>query len=668
MTILSLLFITLFASCISQTDSGSKLSDFEKNPDSYTPTASIIYSADYVINEYQQHLIPSAESIIGQTLPPNPRFRKVSGPDWLTVDLNTGEIEIESLSNQAPVTFKVEAFDSSNSTTVVQSSLKTIAVNGDPLRYQQWHIQNDGFIKTYSLSDGEAGVDLNLADVYKAGITGSGVRIAVSDSGGEINHDDFVGNVLQGVHRDYTLNSPYIGKPTPTNAHGTAVGGIIAARGWNNKGGTGIAPFGKLGFFQFLKSSQSASILIDQASGDFDIFNYSYGDTLLFDTKSDENYLDHIKFQTINNRKFYLKAAGNEYALSDNNLCAPHNANAPFENESPYMIIVGAVDAHGEKAQYSNVGSNLWVTAPGGDYGQTDPAILTTDLPTCFKGYSVAGSFQLNDFEYGHHENINCNYTSVMNGTSASAPMVSGVIALVLEANPGLNYREVKHILAMTSTKIDPTHNNSYGKDHPSNVFLGCSDLNLAGHEYEQGWIENNANVWFNNFYGFGMVNAAAAVSLAQNFNQIALDPLEWLPMNTPQIETNPNFTNAAFATDTTPQSIPDNSATGVQKTKIINYSGNLKLESLTLEIDVTHTKSGQVGIELTSPANTKSILQNINNSFILDDDQNLKMRLTSHAFYGENLNGTWTVKVIDGQAGNTGTFNSAKINFIGHQ
>jgi subtilisin family serine protease len=671
---LSLIFISIFTSCISQTDNGSRLSDSEKNPDSYVPTAPIIYSADYIINEYQQHLIPTAEDIIGQTLPSNPKFRKVQGPDWLLVDANSGEITIDTVSNQAPINFKVEAYDDLNPLSVVQSSLKSIAVNGDPLRYQQWHIQNDGYVKTYSLRDGEAGVDLNLTEVYKAGITGNGVKIAISDSGGEINHDDFVGNILSGAHRDYTLDSPYIGKPTPTNAHGTAVGGIIAARGWNNKGGTGIAPFGKLGFFQFLKSSQSPSILIDQASGDFDIFNYSYGDTLLFDTKSDENYLDHLKYQTISNRKFYLKAAGNEYALSDGNLCAPHNANAPFENESPYIIIVGAVDANGEKAQYANVGSNLWVSAPGGDYGSTDPAILTTDLPTCFKGYSVAGSYQVNDFEYGHHENINCNYTSVMNGTSASAPMVSGVIALILEANPSLSYREVKHILAMTSTKIDPNHSNTYGVQHPSRSFVGCTDLSLTDHEYEQGWVKNNADIWFNNFYGFGMVNAAAAVSLAQNFNQPAIDTLGWLPMSSPQIETNPNFSSGAYATNSTPIAIKDDindssqNVLGTSKDIVVNYSGDLKLESLTLEINVTHPHSGEVGVEITSPSGTKSILQNINNSFLLDDDANLKMKLTSHAFYGERINGTWTVRVIDGRPGNIGTFNQAIVNFIGHQ
>ena len=52
-------------------------------------------------------------------------------------------------------------------------------------------------------------------------------------------------------------------------------------------------------------------------------------------------------------------------------------------------------------------------------------------------------------------ENKNCNYTANLNGTSFAAPIVSGAVALILEANPDLNWRQVKHILAYTAKKID---------------------------------------------------------------------------------------------------------------------------------------------------------------------------------------------------------------------
>ena len=62
----------------------------------------------------------------------------------------------------------------------------------------------------------------------------------------------------------------------------------------------------------------------------------------------------------------------------------------------------------------------------------------------------------LNKFDWNNEsENKNCNYTASLNGTSFSAPIVSGAIALILEANPNLNWRQVKYILAQTAKKID---------------------------------------------------------------------------------------------------------------------------------------------------------------------------------------------------------------------
>lgn len=655
LTLFSCLIFSL-SSCLEQQTVITPLTAEEKNPGgTYVPESSIIYTADILIDPSKTDETPKDATELFPTKPINPRYARVSGPTWLAVDSVTGKFSVQNGMNYEPTIFEIVCYEEGNYSNQVSSGEFTLAVNGDPLRYQQWHLNNTGQ-RTYALSYGASGVDINVESVYNAGITGKGVKIAVSDSGVELNHDDLIDNVISGVSRDYSIASPYIGNPIPTDAHGTAVSGIIAARGWNNIGGMGVAPLASLAGFQFLQSSQSSALLIDQASGDFNIFNYSYGDTLLYDTLSDADYLDHLRYQVNVNNKFFVKAAGNEYAMGVNSYCAPHNANYPFENESPFMIVVGAINAEGEKALYSNVGSNIWVSAPGGEYGDIDPAILTTDLPTCFKGYSKSQSYITNDFEYGHFQNTKCNYTSVMNGTSAAAPMVSGVIALILEANPNLSNRDVKHVLAVTASKIDPNHNNVFGKNHPSSVFAGCKDLDLTGHDYELGWVKNNKNIWFNNFYGFGLVDAAAAVSLAQDITQ---DPLSWLPLGT-QVETNPNFSGGDISL-----SIPDADSGGVTSSRTV--TDNINIESIQVRVQATHTKSGQLGIELTSPSGTKSILANINNSFILDSDQNLNMVLTSHAFYGENSQGEWIIKVIDGESGDTGTLTNWSLNILGH-
>ena len=597
------------------------------------------------------------------------RFSITNLPTFLSFDTNTGILTGTPNQNGLFPTIEVRAVNiSSNSITErVEFSL---AVNGDPLRKYAWHLDNTGQ-KNFANRSGTSGVDIKLFDVFKEGITGVGAKIAISDSGVEVNHDDLIGNALSGEHRDYSLRSPYIGNPVSTNAHGTAVIGIASATGWNNKGSIGVAPGSKFAAFQFLDSSQSTSILLHQATGNFDIFNYSYGDTLYFPNFSDADYLDLLREQTLNQNKVYVKAAGNEHAQysDDFRKCVSHNANFPFENESPHMIVVGAIDADGFKATYSNAGSNLWVVAPGGEFGENsaggDPAIMTTDLPTCFRGFSKSGSSQTNTFEYNNSENINCNYTSTMNGTSSAVPVISGVIALLKEANPNLNMRDYKHILAKTSKQTDPTHSNIFGTDHLSRLSGSCDQMNLLGHDYELGWVTNAANYTFNNFYGFGLVDAKAAVNYAKNYdytlgNQIELNKDFNLNIYS---RTNLNLTIPNDSTSPFSQSI---NSTGVTDTRFI--SNDITVESVQVKVSITHPSPGEIGIELTSPSGTKSILQNINNSFLLGNTSNLNIVLTSNAFYGESSNGNWELKVIDGQTGsNSGQLNEWHINILGH-
>lgn len=541
----------------------------------------------------------------------------------------------------------------------IESTSYSIGINGDPLRVHAWHLENTGQ-STFANSGGVSGVDINMDDLHVSGSTGRGIKIAISDNGVEINHDDLHLNTISGAHRNYTLSPPYIGDPLAKNAHGTAVAGIAAATGWNNLGSVGVAPEAKFAGFQFLESSQTSARLMHQASGDFDIFNFSYGDTLYLDTISNADYIDRLRLETIQNKKVYVKAAGNEF-LTGANGCLSHNANLPFENESPFMIVVGAVDASGKKAFYSNAGSNIWVSGPGGDRGNQGsggkPAILTTDLPTCLKGYSKAQNGLLNSFEYKHSENLNCNYTSTMNGTSAATPVVSGVVALIKEANPNLTYRDIKHILAKTAKKIDPTHSNVWGKKHPSAAKSGCGDaLDLTGHDHELGWVKNTADYEFNNFYGFGLVDAKAAVTLAKSYAVNSFGTL---------IELNPSFDKSAYQNDSISLVVPDQNKDGV--TDVINITDDIIVESVQIKVAISTAASGDIGVELTSPGGTRSILLNVNNSLLAKNDANLNIVLASHAFYGEDAKGDWTIKIIDGYTGDIATLTSWKINILGH-
>jgi len=596
-------------------------------------------------------------------------------PAWLSASVSGGEVVLSGIPDGVANDHQITV--TASRTGGQQSVQFALRVRGDLLRDYQWHLQNDGS-HVFSRDPGLSGEDLAATVAWQHNVFGDNVKVAVSDTGLDITHPDLLANLLTGEHRNYDSGSAgngWLGNPSPYGvAHGTAVSGIIAAVGWNNIGVTGIAPMARVAGFQFLDSSQTSAQYVHQASGDFDVFNYSYGTGLNADLPDDPLFIAQLRDRVSLGRggkgQIFVKAAGNEYdefckAISgfSGTPCLPQNANIPAENNSPFLILAGASNAVGRRSSYANAGSNLWVAAPGGEYGDSRPAILSTDLPTCAAGYSSAtsGPYAWNDFErydasssVFNSLNSSCNYTSTMNGTSSATPAISGVVALILAANPALGWRDVKHILAVTSDRIHPTQGVT---DHPEAQFR------LAGHSYELGWVQNAAGHWFNNWYGFGRVNAGAAVAMAKDPSYVMLPA--WF-------ESNPNFDLPGHGESGLTEAIPDANPTGVSRSKGLSYGGKI-VESVQLKVKVTHARSGQVGVELLSPDGTRSILLNTNNALLhkvgntSTPDADLDVVLTTHAFYGENADGNWTVKLVDGLSGTTGQLKEWSINVVGH-
>ena len=167
----------------------------------------------------------------------------------------------------------------------------------------------------------------------------------------------------------------------------------------------------------------------------------------------------------------YVKAAGNEYidlvpgedikeGFSYRKFYLG-NSSMDGDNNSPYLILVGAINSNGVNASYSTPGPNLWISAPGGEFGNDKPAILTTTKMGC----TDLKRKSKNTFNKGLHGNDECNYTATMNGTSSATPMVSGVVQEFFE-QPNLKWYDVKYILAKTVDKTDPSMK-AHLKNHP---------------------------------------------------------------------------------------------------------------------------------------------------------------------------------------------------------
>lgn len=544
----------------------------------------------------------------------------------------------------------------------------------DPLYRYQWHLENTKQ-SSFSTSSGTLGFDINQAALLSQGINGSGVLVAISDTGIETEHEDLAANYLSGVSKNFQNTAPFDGDPEPDfsedgDMHGTAVTGIIAAVAKNSIGGRGVASSAKFGGFNFLATgvTQDLTNYLFQMTGPFDIFNYSYGGDpnhySAFSSNAERSAIINAYKTGVTSGRFgkgaiYIKSAGNEYVIdfSDNEFdwepIILGNATFLEENNYPYTIIAAAVNAHGKSSSYSSPGPNLWISAPGGEFGDDSPAIVTTDFSGCSKGNSRNDS-KANTFEKGANAlNKNCNYTSTMNGTSSAAPNVSGVVALMLQANPTLKWRDVKHILASKAAMVDFSTNN---KSHP----LGTS-FDLSGHVYQYGWKKNAANYWFHNYFGFGMVDAEASVEMAKNYS---------LDLGELKDTLNANDGNWLYSSGTLNSAIPNNSATGTQNN--ISVKHNLIVEAVQLKANVNHDYISNIGIELTSPSGTKSIITNINSNVL---DSNLTDAIfLSNAFYGEKSEGNWTIKLIDGAnlnpdgtTGTSGTLVNWSINVYGH-
>ena len=504
----------------------------------------------------------------------------------------------------------------------VSAEISATPVNGagaaDPLLGNQWHIKNSTV------------EDIDVEPVWAAcgsanSCRGEGIRIAVVDNGVEIAHEDLVANVASGMSYNYVD-----GTTDPTSGdHGTCVAGLIAARDLNGLGGRGVAPRANIVGYNMLQNSTTSNMADSMVRGGSAVSissnSWGYEDGLGQLNAPPFAWVSAINTGITTGRNGlgtnYVFAAGNGDNGSDNCPTCQDNANYDALASNRGVIAVGAVRKDGTKTSYSEQGANLWVSAPGGEFcnSGTLQAITTTDR---------AGTNGFNPSLYPGFDYANQSYTKCMNGTSAATPQVSGVIALMLQVNPLLTWRDVRLILAKTARK------NSTG---------------------DSDWINNQATSPYhvNHKFGFGVVDAAAAVNAAASWTNV-----------TSQV-------TFSSVTHTPNSAIPDNNATGVSDTIAISSSGITKIEWIEITFSAAdHPYSGDLQVSLTnnttgSPT-TISILSNYHDCADSSCVAYSGWVFGTARHLGESADGNWTLTVKDGKAGNTGHFQSWHMTIYG--
>lgn len=278
---------------------------------------------------------------------------------------------------------------------------------------------------------------LNHIDMDKAWefTTGSpSVKIAVIEGDGfEQNHPD--------LNLSFSEGEDYVSGPL-AGAHGTLVAGIIGAKtnnwtgiagiaGGNNSNGSKIIPY------RALYASQGINAIYDAVAKGAKVINMSY-------TVNESSDYNQALTYAHNNGVTLVCASGNEYSPQ-----------IDFPASHEHTIAVGAIDSSNDLNPSSNYGEGLDLVAPG---------------------VSIRSTARSNE-----------NYYGFIYGTSAAAPHVSGVVALMLSVNPNLTPNEIRTILHNTTTKI-------------------IKDT----YEYTSGWCQ---------FVGYGLINACGAVMSAKNFS-----------------------------------------------------------------------------------------------------------------------------------------------------
>jgi len=409
------------------------------------------------------------------------------------------------------------------------------------------------------------------------------------------------------------------------NPHGTAVAGIAAASE-DSRGIIGVAPEAQLAGLRLIGN-------IDQFSGTYTSDGRLIADAL-FQTTPRLNQPNRNQFIDVFNNSWgprYMNrqplalaalekgrivgrnGLGNSYVFAaGNDGYWGGNVNYNSFANSRHAIAVAAVDNTGIHSPYSTTGASVLVSAPS-DNGKKDGfvGIYTTSI-TKTNGYAK---------DFG--------------GTSAAAPLVSGTIALMLEANPNLTARDIQHILVKTAQPTDVI------KDALGNIQTG------------NGWTKNQAGYWFNDKYGFGVVDVTKAVSMAANWTPVA---------NEDQIQSTVQGVN---------DEIPNGN--GILEHSVIKIDRDITVETVEVVLDTDHQNWADLKVVLTSPDGTESVLAKpISGNVLPVQPQQVGKSINNWIFtsvrhWGESSQGEWKLQVFD-QKGNEfeGEWNSWKLNIYG--
>ncbi|KZS05709.1 Amontillado [Daphnia magna] len=347
-----------------------------------------------------------------------------------------------------------------------------------------YNLNDPGWIHMWYLNRGN-GLDMNVQEAWKEGVTGKGTVVTILDDGLEKDHPDIIRNY--DAMASYDINdgdedpSPRY-DATDSNRHGTRCAGEVAAQGNNSICAVGIAFDANIGGVRMLDGDVTDAVearSLSHNSQHIDIYSASWGpddDGKTVDGPGElatRAFLDGIRKGRGGKGSIFVWASGNGGREHD-------NCNCDGYTNSIWTLSISSATENGSVPWYSEACSSTLATAYSSG-AINEKQIVTTDL---------------------HHS---C--TPSHTGTSAAAPLAAGICALVLEANRNLTWRDMQHIVVRTAKR---------------------------GHLIANDWQINGVGRNVSHSFGYGLMDAGAMVRLARQW--ITVPPQQFCEIRAPDV------------------------------------------------------------------------------------------------------------------------------------
>ncbi|XP_014467641.1 PREDICTED: furin-like protease 2 isoform X2 [Dinoponera quadriceps] len=466
----------------------------------------------------------------------------------------------------------------------IRASLPLQNLFTDPLFKEQWYLNGGA----------KDGYDMNLAPAWQKGYTGKGVVVSILDDGIQTNHPDLALNYDHEASTDINDNDD---DPMPRdngdNKHGTRCAGEVAAVAFNQYCGVGVAYNASIGGVRMLDGPVNDAVearALGLNPDHIDIYSASWGPEDDGKTVDGPGPLARRAFiyGVTSGRKgkgsIFVWASGNGGRHTD-------SCNCDGYTNSIFTLSISSATQGGYKPWYlEECSSTLASTYSSGTPGN-DKSVATVDMDAKLRPDHIC--------------------TVEHTGTSASAPLAAGIAALALEANPSLTWRDMQYLVVLTS-RSEPLNN-------------------------ESGWILNGVKRKVSHKFGYGLMDAGAMVTLAEQWTNVP-----------PQHICKSDEINEERPID------PTYGYTLSVYMDVSGCAGSLNevrfLEHVQCKVSLRFFPRGNLRLLLTSPMGTTSTLLFERPRDVLSSNFDDWPFLSVH-FWGEKADGRWTLQIIN--AGN---------------